>query len=174
MSDWQEERRRRDRTRRDEVMSLPVLPVRRHSVIEGQDGDVLVCASVGPAGELVAVWKDSLGLDQCQARLYTAIQRHIVLVMAALAICAVTAAQLRDRTDAQAPPPVTPGQVPPPDPGMIPLTVPEIKRLLAAVLTRRHPSAHAACWLAWRRRHQARSRWFHQRTRLSREYTLVN
>jgi hypothetical protein len=32
------------------------------------------------------------GLDQCQARLYTAILRHFVLVMAALAVCAVTAA----------------------------------------------------------------------------------
>ena len=61
--------------------------------------------------------KDYLGLDQCQARLYTAILRHIVLVMAALAICAVTAAQFRDRTDIQAPPPVTPGQPPPRDPG---------------------------------------------------------
>ncbi len=30
--------------------------------------------------------KDCFGLDQCQARLYTAITRHIVLVMAALAI----------------------------------------------------------------------------------------
>ena len=56
MSDWQEERRRRDRARRDEVMSLPVLRVRRHGVIDGHDGDVLVCASVGPAGEVVAVW----------------------------------------------------------------------------------------------------------------------
>ncbi|MGD0069534.1 MAG: hypothetical protein ABSB76_39695, partial [Streptosporangiaceae bacterium] len=34
--------------------------------------------------------KDCFGLDQCQARLYTAIARHTVLVMAALAICAVT------------------------------------------------------------------------------------
>ena len=70
--------------------------------------------------------KDCFGLDQCQARLYTAITRHIVLVMAVLAICAVTAALLRDRTDTQAPPPVTPDQAPPTDPGMIPLTVPEI------------------------------------------------
>ena len=51
--------------------------------------------------------KDCFGLDQCQARLYTAILRHAVLVMAALAICAVTAALLKDRTDTQAPPPVT-------------------------------------------------------------------
>jgi hypothetical protein len=33
-----------------------------------------------------------------------------VLVMAALAICAVTAALLKDRTDTQAPPPVSPDQ----------------------------------------------------------------
>lgn len=65
--------------------------------------------------------KDCFGLDQCQARLYTAILRHAVLVMAALAICAVTAAQVKDRTDTQAPPPVRPDQPPPPEPGMIPL-----------------------------------------------------
>ena len=56
MGDWQEDRRRRDRARREEVMSLPVLPVRHHGFIDGPDGDVLVCASVGPAGEVVAVW----------------------------------------------------------------------------------------------------------------------
>src|ERR1039457_6247435 len=83
--------------------------------------------------------KDSFGLDQCQARLYPAIARHAVLVMAALAICAVTAALLRDRTDTQAPPPVRPDQPPPPEPGMIPLTIPEIKRLLAAFTTRPLP-----------------------------------
>jgi DDE superfamily endonuclease len=117
--------------------------------------------------------KDCLGLDQCQARLYTAILRHIVLVMAALAICAVTAAQLKDRTDTQAPPPVTPDRAPP-GAGMIPLTVPEIKRLLAGVLTRPRSRGHAIHWLAWRRRHQARSRWFHHRARLNREYALVS
>jgi SRSO17 transposase len=127
-----------------------------------------------PVEEDFRTGKDSLGLDQCQARLYTAIQRHAVLVMAALAICAVTAALLRDKTNAQASPPVVPGQVPPPDPGMIPLTVPEVKRLLAAALARHHPEGLAVRWHGWRRRHQARSRWFHQRTRLNREYTLVS
>jgi hypothetical protein len=96
-----------------------------------------------------------------------------VLVMAALAICAVTAAQLADRTDTQAPPPVTPDQPPPPDPGKIPLTIPEIRRLLAAT-QHSHPPGHAARWLHWRRRHQARSRWFHKRARLNREYALVS
>jgi SRSO17 transposase len=58
-----------------------------------------------PVEEGFELGKDCFGLDQCQARLYTAILRHLVLVMAALAVCAVTAAQLRERTDAQAPPP---------------------------------------------------------------------
>jgi len=83
--------------------------------------------------------------------------------MAALAICAVTAAQLRHRTDTQAPPAVQPGQRPPADTGMIPLTTAEIARLLA------RPSLPGAAvhWLAFRRRHQARARWYHQRTRLT-------
>jgi SRSO17 transposase len=127
-----------------------------------------------PVEEDFRLGKDCLGLDQCQARLHTAILRHLVLVMAALAVCAVTAALLKDRTDTQAPAPSVPDQAPPPDPGMIPLTVPEIKRLLAYALARRHPRGHAARWLAWRRRHQARSRWFHHRTRLNRQYALVS
>ena len=117
--------------------------------------------------------KDHFGLDQCQARLYTAIARHTVLVMAALAVCAVTAAHLKDRTDTQAPPPNTPDQPPPPEPGLIPLTVPEIKRLLSDALQHPRPPGHDTHWLTWRRRHQARARWFHQRTRLNREYALV-
>jgi hypothetical protein len=47
---------------------------------------------------------------------------------AAPAIWAITAAQLRDRTDTQAPPSVRPDRPPPPDPGMFPLTVPEVIR----------------------------------------------
>jgi hypothetical protein len=94
--------------------------------------------------------------------------------MAALAICAVTAALLKDRTDTQALPPVTPDQAPPEDPGMIPLTVPEIRRLLSAALQRNNPPGHATHWLNWRRRHQTRSHWFHQRTRLNRDNALVS
>jgi hypothetical protein len=113
--------------------------------------------------------KDDFGLDQAQVRLCTAIARHAVLVMAALAICAVTAALLRDRTGTQAPPPVRPGQEPPPGPGMIPLTVPEVKRILAALATRAWPPGHIEHWNTWMRTHQARSRWFHMRTRLTRD-----
>jgi len=94
--------------------------------------------------------KGCFGLDQSQVRLYRAIARHAVLVMATLAICAITAALLKDRTSTQAPPPTRPDQPPPPDPGMIPLTIPEIKHLLAAHLARSHPPGHAAHWLDWR------------------------
>jgi hypothetical protein len=128
-----------------------------------------------PAEEDFESGKDCFGLDQCQARLYTAIARHLVLVMAALAICAVTAALLRDCTDTQAPPLAAPDQAPPSEPGMIPLTAPEIKRLLAALTTRPPPPWHVIHWDAWTRRHQARARWFHKRARLARdaEITLV-
>ena len=122
-----------------------------------------------PVEEDFAFSKDCFGFDQCQARLYTAIARHAVLVMAALAICAITTALLRDRTDTQAPPPVRPDQPPPAEPGMIPLTIPEIKRLLAALTTRPLPRWLVIHWDAWTRRHQARSRWFHKRTRLARD-----
>ena len=114
--------------------------------------------------------KDCFGLDQSQVRLYHAIARHTVLVMAAFAVCAVTAALLGDRTDTQAERPVSPGQSPPADCGLVPLSVPEIGRLLAS-----HPpyrTGHAEHWSEFRRRHQARARWYHQRARLARSYEM--
>ena len=123
-----------------------------------------------PVEETFEFSKGCFGLDESQVRLYPAIARHTVLVMAALAICAVTAALLRDRTDTQPPRPTGPDQPPPADPGMIPLTVPEITRLLATTISR--PPGHAEHWANWRRRHQARARWYHQRTRLTRDTEL--
>ena len=114
--------------------------------------------------------KDCFGLDQSQVRLYHAIARHTVLVMAAFAACAVTAALLGDRTDTQAERPTSPDQSPPADFGLVPLSVPEIGRLLAS-----HPpyrSGHAERWSEFRRRHQARARWYHQRARLARPYEM--
>jgi DDE superfamily endonuclease len=123
-----------------------------------------------PAEENFQFSKGCFGPGQSQVRLYTAIARHTVLVMATLAICAITAALLRRRTGTQARAPARPDQPPPADPGMIPLTVPETGRLLS------HPPPPSAArrWLNWRRRHQARSRWYHQRTRLTREIALVS
>jgi len=53
--------------------------------------------------------------------------------------------------------------------GIIPLTVPEITRLLTAQIAK---PGHAEHWATWRRRHQARSRWYHQRTRLTRDTAI--
>jgi SRSO17 transposase len=72
--------------------------------------------------------KDQFGYDHAQVRLYTPVMRHLTLVMAALAICAVTAADLRATSPAP-PAPTRAGQQPPHDPGLIPFTVPEVKRL---------------------------------------------
>jgi SRSO17 transposase len=113
--------------------------------------------------------KGCFGLDESQVRLFTAIARHTVLAMAALAICVVTAALLRRRTDTRAPAPRRADQLPPADPGMIPLTVPETARLLA----RPPPPGATGHWLAWRRRHQALSAWYHHRTRLARNEQIL-
>ncbi len=122
-----------------------------------------------PVEEDFELGKDCFGLDQSQVRLYTAIARHTVLVMAALAICAVTAALLRRRTSTAAPAPVFADQPRPAEFGMISLTVPETGRLLA----RPPPPGSTGHWLDWRRCHQARSRWYHKRTRLTRNTAIV-
>src|SRR5258708_864579 len=54
----------------------------------------------------------------------------------------------------------------------IPLTVPQVKHLLPAPLTRL-PPGHADLWLDWKRRHQALARWYHQRTRLARNSVIA-
>jgi len=125
-----------------------------------------------PVEEDFEFGKDCFGLDQSQVRLYHAIARHTVLVMTALAICAVTTALLKGRSGTQANPPVRPGQPPPADTGMIPLTVPEVRRLLAATGSPSPPGL-AIHWSGWTRRHQARARWFHQRTRLERDQEIT-
>jgi hypothetical protein len=112
--------------------------------------------------------KGHFGLDHSQVRLYTALLRHIVLTLAALAVCAVTAAQAKTRAPAPILP-TTPDEQPPDDPGLIALTVAEIKRLFLLANRHRQPETHHLHWVWWRRRHQARARWFHHRTRLRRQ-----
>jgi len=121
-----------------------------------------------PVEEDFQVGKDHFGLDHSQVRLYTALLRHLVLTMIALAACAVAAAALRVATNTLAPPPTRPDAQPPQDPGLIPLTVAEIKRLTNLVTRTGQQLAHHLQWSWWRRRHQARARWFHHRTRLRR------
>ena len=89
--------------------------------------------------------------------------------MVALAICAVTASALRAKTSTLPPEPISPDDIPPQEPGLIALTVAEIKRLLNLVSRTWRIATHHLHWTWWRRRHQARARWYHQRTRLRRQ-----
>jgi SRSO17 transposase len=120
-----------------------------------------------PVEEDFEFGKDHFGLDHSQVRLHTALARHIVLTLAALAICAITAAQARTRAPAPILP-TTPDAQPPEDPGLIALTVAEIKRLFNLVTRHLQAETHHLHWVWWRRRHQARARWFHHRARLRR------
>ena len=134
-------------------------------VPEGRPVTVMTLVRVAclrwPVEEGFEFGKDHFGLDHSQVRLYTALLRHIVLTLAALAVCAVTAAQAKVCSPA-AILPATPEDQPPADPGLIALTVAEVTRRFL-------PEAHHLGWIWWRRRHQARARWFHHRARLRRQ-----
>jgi hypothetical protein len=127
---------------------------------------VRVVGRLWPVEEDFALGKSWFGLADSQVRRYTAITRHLALAMAALAVCTVTAALARERTSALARPPTSPGDPPPADPGLIPLTAAEIKRVFNLVTRTWQTIRHYLHWSWWRRRHQARARWFHQRARL--------
>jgi SRSO17 transposase len=121
-----------------------------------------------PVEEGFEFGKDHFGLDHSQTRTYTALRRHTVLAMAAFAICAVTTAQAGTRAPAPILP-TAPDEQPPDDPGLITLTVAEIKRLFNLATRKLQPEIHHLRWIWWRRRHQAQAKWFHHRTRLRRQ-----
>ena len=55
-----------------------------------------------------------------------------------------------------------------PDEELIPLTVPEVRRLLTRLVwTENHPTELVLLWSLWRRHHQAQARRCHYRRRLS-------
>jgi SRSO17 transposase len=110
--------------------------------------------------------KDQFGYDHFQTRLHTPILRHLVLVMAALAVCAITCADTRPHTEAPRTP-TSRTEAPPDDLGLIPLTVTEIKRLFNLATRAWQSIRHHLHWSGWRRRHQARARWYHHRARLT-------
>lgn len=134
---------------------------------------VAVAGRRWPVEEDFQVGKDRFGLDHSQVRFYTALLRHIVLAMIALAVCAVTAAAMRTVTNTAAPPPLHPDDEAPADPGLIPLTVAEVKRLSNMLTRTGQRLTNHLRWSWWRRRHQARARWFHHRNRLRRNLQPV-
>jgi SRSO17 transposase len=96
--------------------------------------------------------KGAVGLDQHQVRRWDSWHRYTTLVMLAHAILTVIAMRERQRQQ--------------PEPGLIPLTVNEIRRLFAKLITNTtRPNQYHLAWSQWRRRHQDRARTSHYRTR---------
>jgi SRSO17 transposase len=92
------------------------------------------------------------GLDEPQVRRWDSWYRHTTLVMLAHAILTVIAARERAR--------------PIGDHSLIPLTVPEIRRLFSKLIANTiHTIEHWLHWSTWRRRHQHRARTSHYRRR---------
>lgn len=103
--------------------------------------------------------KGQVGLDQHQVRRWHSWHRFTTLAMAALAVLAICNA------DATATPPDNPAS-----PGLIPLTINEIRRLINTLLIRPiRDITHRLRWSTWRRQHQARARQAHYTRRLSLE-----
>jgi SRSO17 transposase len=95
--------------------------------------------------------KGAVGLDQHQVRRWDSWHRYTTLVMLAAAILVAITATERRR---------------PCEPGLIPLTVTEIRRLFAKLITAViRPADYHLAWSRWRRIHQARARASHYRRR---------
>jgi SRSO17 transposase len=145
---------------------------------------VKVAGKRWPVEECVQQGKGQVGLDQHQVRTWQSFHRHTVLSMCAQALLAVAAA--RPALPAMQPPAASPAgqpeawrdtgklpvsaEDPPPgdDPGLVKVSVPEVRRLLRLTAT---PMTRATrdlgyAWSRWRRRHQARARWHHYHTQL--------
>jgi hypothetical protein len=100
--------------------------------------------------------KGEVGLADYQVRGYPAWYRHVTLALLAHAYLAVT----RARAAA------------PDTPDLLPLTVPEVRRLLCRLVwAPAAPAEQVLAWSRWRRRHQARARRCHYRRRLRRAST---
>jgi hypothetical protein len=99
--------------------------------------------------------KGQVGLDHYQVRTWTGWHRFTTLAMLALAFLSVLAAEAPKPTSARL------------AEKLIPLTVPEIRRLLHTASTDKHRRRHAITWSRWRRRHQAQARRSHYKRRLA-------
>jgi hypothetical protein len=99
--------------------------------------------------------KGEVGLDQYQVRRWDGWYRHITLAMLAHAFLTATRAAASQKKGARK----QPGE-------LIPLTVPEVRRLLARLIWTHHvTNNHVLAWSRWRRRHKARARRCHYTAR---------
>ena len=56
MSDRREQRRQKDEAERAAAMARPTVKLRHHAVVTGRSGEERVTASVGPDGQVIALW----------------------------------------------------------------------------------------------------------------------
>jgi SRSO17 transposase len=99
--------------------------------------------------------KGDTGLDQYEVRAWTGWHRHITLAMLAHAYLTVVRKHAIGGDD-----PVMQAA------GLLPFTVPEVRRLLWHLVWEQPPTRAAVVhWSIWRRRHQQRARECHWRTR---------
>ena len=105
--------------------------------------------------------KGETGLDHYQVRRYDAWHRHITLAMLAnafLAVMRATAVKSIAMADTGAAERAEVAE-------LLPLTVAEIRRLLAALVWHLASDPHVLTWSHWRRRHRTRARRCHWRQR---------
>jgi SRSO17 transposase len=96
--------------------------------------------------------KGAVGLDEHQVRRFDSWYRYTTLVMLAHAVLTVIAAH--ERIDSTT------------DDHLIPLSLNEIRRLFAKLITNAvHTIGHRLAWSRWRRRHQKRAKTSHYRRR---------
>jgi SRSO17 transposase len=118
-----------------------------------------------PIESLFEQSKGEVGLDQYEVRSWIGWHRHITLAMFAFAYLtvvrknAVAGVDLMNLAEE-----------------LLPLTVPEVRRLLRALVSQRSPPPRSVLhWSAWRRKHQQRARrghWHRRRQRSQRKARL--
>jgi hypothetical protein len=114
--------------------------------------------------ECIEAATGEVGLDEYEVRLWLAWYRHITLAMFAQAFLPVVRAQAQLEACATGQT-LTPTALLPSAAmaaaaqALLPLTVPEVRRLLWQFALKREPSSlHGLAWSYWRRRHQAQAK----------------
>jgi SRSO17 transposase len=102
-----------------------------------------------------------IGLDHYEVRSFIGWYRHITLVLLALAFLTGICATERFSASPPAPSPL------PARPSVLPLTVPEVRHLLARLIWPSSSSVHRVlAWSWWRRCHQSHASYYHTKRRL--------
>jgi SRSO17 transposase len=122
--------------------------------------------------ESIEIAKGEVGLDEYEVRQWAGWYRHLTLAMLAQAYLTVTrkyAAGAERAQEGSKEGAGAGGEAAARRAELIPVTVPEVRRLVWALVWRRWPTAEETLhWSIWRRRHQARAKRCHYKRRLAR------